>query len=220
MNESGRQAASRATARWTKGVTSAAVFVAAYMAAAAAGAVRTGNFEFVFYLVVMAVLAVCVIALHLRVRLSTTAVWLLAVWGALHMAGGLVPVPADWPIHGETAVLYSWWIIPSESSGSLKFDHVVHAYGFAVATWICWEALRGAAGGVLQPGFGIAVLCALGGLGLGAVNEVVEFAATLLVPATNVGGYVNTGWDLVSNTVGGMGAGAVIVWSGRQGHGR
>jgi hypothetical protein len=39
-------------------------------------------------------------------------------------------------------------------------------------------------------------------MGLGAMNELVEFAATLLVPETNVGGYFNTGWDLVSNLVG------------------
>jgi len=31
---------------------------------------------------------------------------------------------------------------------------------------------------------------------------VVEFAATLAMPETNVGGYVNTGWDLVSNMTG------------------
>ncbi len=41
-------------------------------------------------------------------------------------------------------------------------------------------------------------------------NEVVEFAATLLVPNTGVGGEVNTGWDLVANFVG---AGAItLVW--------
>lgn len=33
------------------------------------------------------------------------------------------------------------------------------------------------------------------------MNEVVEFAATRLMD-TNVGGYVNTGWDLVSNMIG------------------
>ena len=34
------------------------------------------------------------------------------------------------------------------------------------------------------------------------LNEVIEFAATLLVPETNVGGYLNTGWDLVANLFG------------------
>jgi hypothetical protein len=39
-------------------------------------------------------------------------------------------------------------------------------------------------------------------MGVGAANEVVEFLATRVLPETNVGGYENTGWDLVSNTVG------------------
>ena len=46
------------------------------------------------------------------------------------------------------------------------------------------------------------VLSGAAALGFGALNEVVEFAATMLVPETNVGGYENTGWDLVSNLVG------------------
>jgi hypothetical protein len=45
-------------------------------------------------------------------------------------------------------------------------------------------------------------LCAAGGMGFGALNEIVEFVAVLSVPSTNVGGYINTGWDLVSNLVG------------------
>jgi len=39
-----------------------------------------------------------VVALHMRVRLSAGALWALSVWGALHMAGGLVHVPESWPI--------------------------------------------------------------------------------------------------------------------------
>jgi hypothetical protein len=46
------------------------------------------------------------------------------------------------------------------------------------------------------------VLACAAGQGFGALNEVIEFAATLLVPETNVGGYLNTGWDLVANLVG------------------
>jgi hypothetical protein len=43
------------------------------------------------------------------------------------------------------------------------------------------------------------------------VNEVVEFVATLLIPETNVGGYRNTGWDLVSNLIGATTA-ATWIW--------
>ena len=50
-----------------------------------------------------------------------------------------------------------------------------------------------------------------GGMGLGSLNELIEFAATLTVPETNVGGYINTGWDLVSNCVGALTA-VTLIW--------
>jgi len=181
-------------------------FTIGYLALAALAAARTGNLEFVFYIGVMVVLIAAVWAVHRRVTLTGGALWALSAWGALHMAGGLVPVPAGWPIDGDVRVLYSLWLIPDV----LKFDHLVHAYGFGVTTWVCWQGLRSAVeGGRVGPTPGLLVLCAAAGMGFGALNEVVEFFATLLVPRTNVGGYLNTGWDMVANAVG---AGLAVVW--------
>lgn len=191
-----------------------AVFTLAYMAAAVVAAIMAHNFEFVFYIAVMAILIATVSALYLHVNLSTVALWALSIWGLAHMAGGLVAVPQGWPINGDIRVLYSLWLIP----GQLKYDHVVHAYGFAVTTWLCWQVLRNGVakvGQTIRPTFGIMVLCGAGGLGFGALNEVVEFIATLLMPSTNVGGYINTGWDLVANTVGCTLAATAIWLHGR-----
>jgi hypothetical protein len=55
------------------------------------------------------------------------------------------------------------------------------------------------------------VLCVLGGLGLGALNELIEFLATLAHSGSHVGGYENTGWDLLSNLVGATAAG-LLSW--------
>ena len=38
-------------------------------------------------------------------------------------------------------------------------------------------------------------------MGLGAINEIIEFSAVLLLPDTNVGGF-NTALDLVVNALG------------------
>jgi hypothetical protein len=84
---------------------------------------------------------------------------------------------------------------------------------------VCWQGLRSAIsrrGGIATPGFGLMVLSAAGGLGFGALNEVVEFVATLLVPETNVGGYRNTGWDLVANLAGATVAVVLIWYFGRK----
>lgn len=174
-----------------------AISMTAALVAAGVGAVVTGNGEFLFYIGVLLVLMGAIAALHRRVGLPQGLLWGLAAWGLLHLAGGLVPVPASWPIAGEMRVLYSWWLIP----GYLKYDHVVHAYGFGMTTWLCWEGLRTAVG-VRRMTLGLGVLCAAGGMGFGALNEVIEFVATLLIPDTNVGGYMNTGWDLVANLSG------------------
>ncbi len=178
-----------------------ALFTSVYLVGALLTAVQVGNHEFLLYIVVVVFMMGVVWVVHGRVALTSGALWCLSIWGLVHMAGGLVTVPEGWPVMGSNRVLYSLWLIPDR----LKYDHVVHAYGFGVTTWVCWQGMRAALGGHLhrvRPTLGLMVLCAAAGLGFGALNEVIEFAATLLVPETNVGGYLNTGWDLVANLLG------------------
>jgi hypothetical protein len=203
-----------------------ALFTLGYLLAATFAAFWLGNAEFVFYIAVMLALIAVVFVVHARVGLSTGLIWALSVWGAMHMAGGLVALPPDWPTDGGQSVLYSWWIIPGAEAGArgwLKYDQVTHVYGFAVATWLCWQGLRGAVTGglgaspaaALRPTPGLLTLVAIAGMGLGALNEVVEFTATRFMD-TNVGGYENTGWDLVYNALGATGAALAIGWRGRR----
>lgn len=173
------------------------IFTGLYLLIASFFAIGNANWEFIFYIAVVVVLAVLVMWLHSRIKLHAGTLWCLTVWGLLHMIGGLMPVPAGWPYNGDKAVFYSWWIIPDY----LKYDHIVHAFGFGICTWITWQALRMIAPGV-KPTFGVLVLCMMVGMGLGGMNEIIEFMAVLGIPDTNVGGYINTGWDLVSNFVG------------------
>jgi len=178
-----------------------ALFTSVYLVGALITAVQVSNYEFLLYIGVVVLMMGVVWVVHGRVALTSGALWCLSIWGLAHMAGGLVVVPESWPVMGTNRVLYSLWLIPDR----LKYDHVVHAYGFGVTTWVCWQGLRAALGGRHQrvrPTPGLMLLCAAAGLGFGALNEVIEFAATLLVPETNVGGYLNTGWDLVANLFG------------------
>lgn len=190
-------------------------FTLVYLVVSGIAAWQGGNSEFVFYIVVMLVLMGVVGLVDRSVRLTRAALWALSLWGLAHMAGGLVEVPSAWPVNGESRVLYNWWLIPDR----LKYDQVVHAYGFGVATWVCWQGMRAAilrAGGEPRPTAGLLLVAAVAGMGLGAANEVVEFFATLLVPETNVGGYINTGWDLVANLVGCVIAAVLIRVFGRR----
>jgi len=177
------------------------IFTGLYMAAAIVGAVLTGNREFVFYLAVMAVLIGLIFWVHRRINLTILTLWALSLWGLMHMAGGLLTLPAGWPHQPPSPVLYNAWLIP----GYFKYDQLVHAYGFGVTTWVCFQGLQAivlARGISLQPTLGALTLSAMAGMGFGALNEIIEFIAVLLIPNTNVGGYINTGWDLVANASG------------------
>ncbi|OGJ56798.1 hypothetical protein A2635_04385 [Candidatus Peribacteria bacterium RIFCSPHIGHO2_01_FULL_51_9] len=176
-----------------------AAFTAAYMMVATVFALKYQNWEFAFYIGVMIFLIVLILTIHRRTPLTYKTFWCLSIWGGLHMLGGLAPIPQSWPIDGEKYVFYSWWLIPN----LLKYDHIVHGYGFGIATWVCWQTLRPALRNY-YPTTGIILLCAIAGMGLGTVNEIIEFFATLLITDTNVGGYENTGWDLVANAVGSL----------------
>lgn len=191
-----------------------ALFTALYMAAFTIPAIAYGNREFIFYAVVMLVLVALLLFAHRRCGLSTGVLWALAFWGLMHMAGGTVRIPDSWPREGVNT-LYNLRPRPWLP----KYDQATHAYGFGVATLASYQMLSAAVLGKgrrlpMSPGLGVALVCI--GMGLGALNEVVEFVAVLSMPHTNVGGYVNTGWDLVSNLVGCMLAAGWIAFNARR----
>lgn len=117
-----------------------------------------------------------------------------------------MPIPAAYAdTDSPRLVLYALRLHPATP----RYDQVVHFYGFFVATITAWEALRQALG--TRPGLGLSVAAALIGMGLGAVNEVIEFGVTLVVEDHGVGGYTNTGWDLVANALGAIAAGVLTL---------
>ncbi|WP_255571963.1 DUF2238 domain-containing protein [Celeribacter sp. PS-C1] len=155
-----------------------------------------GNFEFVIYVLTMLILIGLVATSLRKVEYPPCLLWALTLWGLLHMAGGGVPV--------NGSVLYTLELIPFVSDGEmtiLKYDQLVHAYGFGVAAWLLWHIMTHAFP-VLKGTKTAFVLPVLGAMGLGALNEIIEFSAVLMVPDTNVGGYINTALDLVFNAIG------------------
>ncbi len=178
-----------------------AAFTIAYVAGFTAWFLIRGNYEFVVYVLTMLVL-IALIGRSLRfAEYPVGMLWALTIWGLLHMAGGGVPV-------GDS-VLYSAQVVPITAENGemtlLKYDQIVHAYGFGVTAWVLWHLMRRHFP-LLDGTWTIHVYPALASMGLGAVNEIIEFIAVISVPETNVGGYLNTALDLVFNA-----AGAVIA---------
>lgn len=173
-----------------------AFFTLSYVLAFTVWFISIGNHEFVVYVITMVALILLVGFTLGKAEYPPTMLWALSIWGLLHMAGGGVPV--------EDSVLYNLRLVPileNERLFILKYDQFVHAYGFGVTAWVLYHLLLrhfpetgGTVTAVVYP--------ALGAMGLGAVNEIIEFSAVLMVPDTNVGGYVNTALDLCFNALG------------------
>lgn len=165
-----------------------ATIVAIYFAGFLILGIITSNPQVPYYAVFMMGTLGAVLLWDTRRNLSTLSLGGLALWGALHLAGGMVPID-------DGHVLYTLWLLPF-----VRFDHVVHAVGFGFAGLAFADALGRKWS-----------LALMGGLGFGAINEMIEFLITRFVPDTNIGGFENTGWDLVANTVGAV---IAAVWVG------
>lgn len=170
----------------------------AYIAAFSVWFLGRGNWEFLIYIATMAVLIGLIGANLRRAEFPPAMLWALSLWGFLHMAGGGVPVGGG--------VLYGAVLVPLTADGAneltlVKYDQIVHAYGFGVTAWV----LRHLMIRHFPATFGTwtaAAYPALAAMGLGAVNEMIEFTAVLATPETGVGGYANTLLDLVFNALG------------------
>jgi hypothetical protein len=180
-----------------------AAFSLTYLVCLAAYGFIDGKDNTPVYLAFMACAFVGVSFAHARIGFSGLTLWGLALWGLAHMLGGLVMAGDE--------VLYGMQLVP----GLLRFDQAVHAFGFGFGTLAAWEALRPHLDPERERTPGPAVIVALAGMGAGALNEVVEFLATRVLSETNVGGFENTGWDLVFNTVGASAAAVLIHRGGR-----
>lgn len=167
--------------------------------------ISTQNYEFLWYVAILVFFLILLLTTIKKTHFTPLILWGLSIWGLLHMAGGSIPV-------GD-GVLYGVQLIDFVRDGEftiLKYDQVVHAFGFGIATLVANHLLtpnwkEGASRG-LRYALAVGV-----GTGLGALNEIVEFIAVLTFPDTGVGGYVNTSLDLISNLTGALIAVALLM---------
>ena len=153
------------------------------------------NYEFIWYILVLLIFFVLIFATIEKSKFDYFILWGLSIWGLLHMSGGGIVINGD--------VLYNYVIFPLfnlDGNWILKFDQFVHAFGFGVTTFVGFHLLKPY---LKKPNYKIVYpLLFLIAMGAGALNEVVEFIAVVVVPDTNVGGYYNTALDLVFNGIG------------------
>jgi len=157
---------------------------------------KQNNWEFLLYIGVIVIFFILILATIKKTKFNNFVLWGLSIWGLLHMMGGGLMV-------GDH-VLYKQMIFTFIQSGEmsiLKFDQLVHIYGFFISTVIGYYLLLPYLDKKTNWKI-IYFLLVMIGMGFGALNEVAEFIATIIMPESGVGGYVNTSLDLVSNLVG------------------
>lgn len=176
---------------------------ALYLLAFGVLAFMTGNGEFLLYVFIVVGVASMLLWSLPYTKMPSWLLWLLTLWGFGHLAGGL------WPT--SYGVLYSNILIPivGEPYNVLKYDQFLHLYGFIIASMGLWYILRPQLANRHSP-FVIAFFIFFTCLGIGGLNEVMEFFVTVLFAVNYVGGYENTALDLLSNAVGSL-IGSLIV---------
>lgn len=177
------------------------LFTVAYLALFGAWFLYDGNTEYLWY-VALIYLFGGLGWYHLRdSRIPNGLLFALSFAGFLHMAGRSIWVGDD--------ILYNVVVgniaIAADPHAVLfKYDQFLHAYGYGVAALLVRYITERFAPGA--PRAGHIAVAILGALGVGAVNEIVEFAAATGFEHTYVGDYYNTGLDLVANAFGAIAA--------------
>ncbi len=155
---------------------------------------RDLNLEFVIYVAVIVAIFTGVFATLKYTQFPVWMLWLLSVWGLMHVAGGAVQTP--------DGVLFAYKIYPFLDLGGdfyvLKYDQVVHAYLYGLVALMSYHALRVPLG-VTGHTFLVALAATMISLGISGLNEIMEFLIAVTVERNGVGGYENAMIDLIFN---------------------
>lgn len=155
------------------------------------------NYEFMIYVAIIIFFLLLIFFTNSKVNYSNGVLWGLSFWAFLHMSGG--------GIYISGTRLYDIILIPiSETYQIFKYDQFVHIVGFGVATFVMYEILKPILKTDIKKFTALSIIIVFAGLGVGALNEIIEFLATVITPETGVGGYLNTSLDLVSNLIGAL----------------
>jgi len=172
------------------------VFTIGYLILFTVLAVFHGNYEFLYYALVMSGLLVLIAIFHLRFYMTGHIITGLSILGFLHVAGG--------NIHIAGTRLYDIYLIGS----FFKYDNLVHSFGIFVATFIGYNFLIPHLDQKIKYHRAmLAVILVAVAMGFGSFNEILEFFAVLYLDAGEaVGGYFNNAWDLFYNLMGSIAA--------------
>ncbi|MBP6924173.1 MAG: DUF2238 domain-containing protein [Candidatus Pacebacteria bacterium] len=173
------------------------IFNATYLFWGGAFFLQDLNIEFVIYVAVIIVIIGGVLLTAHKTLFPPWQLWLLSVWGLMHVLGGAVAV--------DGGVLFGYRIYPFLDLGGdfyvLKYDQIVHAYLYGVVAVMAYHLLRKSFS-IKKYSLLVALFAIMTSVGVSALNEIMEFLIAVTVERNGVGGYENAMLDLIFNLSG------------------
>ena len=178
------------------------IFTSLYLVGGAFYFIKDLNFEFIIYVAVILVILGGVYLTLPRTNFPTWMLWLLSVWGLMHILGGAVST--------SDGVLFAYRIYPFLDLGGefyiLKYDQLVHGYLYGVVAMMAYHLLR-ARLMVTNHNVLVFLFAVLASVGISGLNEIMEFFISLTME-NGVGGYDNTMLDMCFN----LGGALIATW--------
>ena len=153
------------------------------------------NYEFLLYAITVAILIVILYKTDQYFKYKQLGLWLFNIWLILHILGGLASYQG---VRFYDLILLD---LVGDPYNIFKYDQLVHFYCYIVMSILMWSVIhknmKQDASNIV-----ICVITILAASSLGAVNEIIEFLAFMMLGIEGVGGYINTAIDLVANLLG------------------
>lgn len=157
------------------------------------------NYEFLIYISVVIAILFLVLTTQKKIKFPSFVLWGLTLWNFFHMAGG------SFFFSGKR--LYDIILIELSTTYPIfRYDQFVHIFGFGVSTLAMFYLVKPAFSSFKRR-ISISIVVIMAGLGVGALNEIIEFIITVVNPNSGIGGYVNNSLDLVADFIG-----AIFAW--------
>lgn len=153
------------------------------------------NYEFIIYVGVI-IFFICLIGVSIKkVNYTLDSLIGLTVWSSLHLAGGGITI-GDGRLYDVMLIQFF------ETYPVLRYDQLVHIWGFGASTLVAFSLLSRNLIKPIRNSISMGIVLVMAGLGIGALNEILEFVVSICVPGSGVGGYINTSLDLCADLIG------------------
>ena len=181
-------------------------FTFLYVLAFSINSIANGNFEFIYYTGLMLLAGGVLLMIHKQFKFYPVVLLSISLVGLLHLLGGNLYM-------GDTR-LYDFFFIQD----ILRYDNIVHMLGSAVMVMLAYAMLQPVVSDDFEgKDYHFIILLVLIGMGIGTINEMLEFLAVLVFDAAQqVGGYTNPLLDLVFNTIGSIITASILVKSKKR----